>query len=110
MHQNYKQANASPRCIHLLPSGLPCTQPARRGRRFCRFHDPIAARNLRMNLPIIEDAPSLQVAVAEVVSALLAGKIDKNVASVAFRGIRLAAANLKDFQSEMHPPIGQDDD
>jgi hypothetical protein len=102
MHDNYKKANASPRCVHLLPGGLPCTQPARRGHRFCRFHDPVAARNLRMHLPIIEDAPSLQFAVAEVVSALVAGKIDKDSAAVAFQGIRLAAENLKDFQAEMN--------
>ena len=102
MSDNISKANRAPRCVHLFASGLRCTQPARRERNFCRFHDPILKRNRHMEVPFIEDAPSLQAAVAEVVNALVSGKLDKDTANVAFQGIRMAAANLKDFQKEMY--------
>ena len=105
MHDNYKKANAAPRCTRSLANGLTCTQPALRGRCFCRFHDPITTRNRRFDLPIIEDAPSLQIAVTGVVNALLNGKLDPRAADLCFRGLRLCAANIKDFQAEMHTDV-----
>ena len=102
MHHNYEKANLAPRCVHTCSTGLPCTQPALRGRRFCRFHDPISARNRRFVLPIIEDGASLQVAIAEIVHALVAGQMDRRSAEVAMQGLRLAATNMKNFQAEMH--------
>lgn len=99
MHDNYKRANAAPRCTRVRPNGLACTQPALRQHRFCRFHDPM--RRLAIRFTVLEDAPSLHVACSEVVTALLANKIDKDTARLCFQGLRLVAANLPLFRAEM---------
>ncbi|MGH9523387.1 MAG: hypothetical protein ACRD3E_12745 [Terriglobales bacterium] len=102
MHDNYKKANASPRCVQTLAEDRRCTQPALRGRSFCRFHDPITTRNRRWDLPVIEDAPSLQIAITGVVNALVSGTLDRRAAELCLRGFRICAANMKDLQAELH--------
>jgi hypothetical protein len=102
MHDNYKKANSAPRCVHQRRNGLVCTQPALRGRAFCRFHDPIGKVVSRCHFPILEDASSLQVSYTEIISALLAHKIDKDAAELCFQALRLASVNLKRFQEEMN--------
>ena len=105
MHDNYKKANNAPRCVHIRPNGPTCTQPALRDRHFCRFHDPIAELTRRCPIPFVEDAPTLQVAYTEVVSALLDSRIDTKAAELCFQGLRLAALNLKQLQEEMNSVI-----
>jgi len=102
MHTNYEKANRAPRCVHIRPNGLACTQPALRNRHFCRFHDPIGKVSRACNIPVLEDAPTLQVAYTEVVSALIARKMDHKTAELCFQGLRMAGKNLKQFQHEMN--------
>ena len=109
MHANYKKANSARRCSRVLSTGSPCTQPALRGRAFCRFHDPIRNVTSRCPIPFIEDAATLQVSYAEVISSLVAGKIDKKTAELCFQGLRLAAGNLKQFQEEMESALAEID-
>ncbi len=107
MHDNYKKANSARRCSRMLPDGRSCAQPALRGRLQCRFHDPIRRISRRFYLPVLEDAPSLQVACSEVVNALLTGKIDRDTAAVCFQGLRLASSNLPQFQREMQAALSE---
>ena len=66
-----ERAHRTQRCAHIHLSGRPCGSPALSGRRLCYFHDR-ARRPQRPNydLPLLEDATSIQFALTQVVRAL----------------------------------------
>ncbi len=93
-------ANSAPRCQHIKTSGAACAAPARRGRRFCCFHDSAARRNQDFVLPIIEDAHSLQLALNKILQALVDKRIDQKTATTLLYGLQLALANMKELKHE----------
>jgi hypothetical protein len=69
-----------PRCQHVKVNGTQCGSPALRSRRHCFFHDRIrreqakiaanASSPRRFELPLLEDANSVQVALMKVIQIL----------------------------------------
>jgi hypothetical protein len=69
-----------PRCQHVKVNGTQCGSPALRSRRHCFFHDRIrreqakiaanASGPRRFQLPLLEDANSVQVALMKVIQML----------------------------------------
>lgn len=90
-------------CRHILPSGRKCKSPALTGHDYCYFHDRLerfrangtAAHNEPIQLPPLEDARGLQMALTQVLSAFGSGRITSKQAGMYLYGIQLAMQMLK---------------
>jgi hypothetical protein len=108
---------ARPRqCEHVKSNGEFCGSPALRGRNYCYFHLTLIGRRLRaerhyeraqatsqatsdnavvrLDLPPLEDPNSIQVALMQVVDALLANRIDSKRAGLVLYALQTASSNL----------------
>ena len=102
-------AHRSARCQHVKSNGIRCGSPALRDEIYCYFHriwrsqpdrqpfrpDPNA---VVWELPILEDADSIQMALQLVLDSVLANKMDLKRASILLYGLQTAAANVKRTQ------------
>jgi hypothetical protein len=92
------------RCQHIKVDGVQCGSPALRGERRCHFHerwnrvdtgkDPHRALGSGV-LPALEDANSIQLALAEVMRLAIMGSIEYRVFALLLRALRIAASNVK---------------
>jgi hypothetical protein len=112
-----------PRCQHVKVNGTQCGSPALRRKRFCYFHDSYRQTQARLmaaqseevclsNLPLLEDANSVQVAVMHVIQLLGSGKLDTRVAGLMLFALQTASANLKhvNFEAEKVTDVVIDQD
>jgi len=99
------------RCEHIQFNGNRCGSPALRDEIYCYFHriwrhqpdcmphrpDPSGAL---FDLPLLEDANGVQLAIQQVLQALVANKMDVRRAYTLLFGLQTAASNIKrtDFQ------------
>jgi hypothetical protein len=102
-----------PRCQHIKVNGTQCDSPALRQQKFCFFHNrwretrivinANRARRARpsLDLPILEDANSVQLALMQVLGLLLRNQIDHKTAALAFYGLQTASSNLN--QADFRP-------
>jgi hypothetical protein len=114
--------NDVPRCQHVKVNGTQCGSPALRRKRFCYFHDNYRQTQARLlegeskvllcNLPLLEDANSVQIAVMQVIHLLASGKMDVKVAGLTLYALQTAAINLKrvNFEAEKVTDIVIDQD
>jgi hypothetical protein len=94
-----------PRCQHLKVNGTQCGCPALRRRRYCYFHTRVYEQNARMKkdqsglgameLPLLEDANAVQMALMEVVQRLAWGRIDHKTSGQILYALQTASSNLK---------------
>jgi len=88
-------------CRHVMTSGKKCEAPALKGTPFCYFHtklhriakqasDPTAS----IDIPVLEDRCAIQLAIAQVLKALVNGAIDRPRASLLLYGLQLASQNV----------------
>jgi hypothetical protein len=90
------QAHAAPRCQHVKTNGLRCQSPALKRRKHCYYHDRQRQQpNDLLNLPDLEDANAIQVAIGRVLRATLAGQLEPKLAGLALYALQTAAANLR---------------
>jgi hypothetical protein len=101
-----------PRCQHVKVNGTQCGSPAIRSRRHCFFHDRIrleqakiaanASGPRRFELPLLEDANSVQVALMKVIQMLASGTVDHKTAGLILYALQTASVNLRttDFEVE----------
>ena len=94
-------------CKHLKANGEFCGSPALRGRDYCYFHLTVLGRRLRMQkhimkgenhhvqLPTLEDGDSIQMALMQVMEALLRDQIDNKLAGLLLYGLQIASSNLQ---------------
>ena len=98
----------TPQCAHLRTNGLRCGSPALRNRRFCYFHhrqhDVRALRrrqpSFRFELPLLEDAESIQMSIQDVLAAVHEDRIDVRRAGLLLYGLNTASSNLKRLNCE----------
>src|SRR6202142_421710 len=92
------------RCQHIKVDGVQCGSPALRGERRCHFHDRWERVDLGATgpsalgsnvLPALEDANSIQLALAEVMRLAIMGHIEHRVFALLLSALRIAAANVK---------------
>jgi hypothetical protein len=108
------------RCQHLKINGTQCGSPALRRNRFCYFHkrhheERIALhsdrarrrRNVVIDLPVLEDANSIQVSLMQIMRLLVAGQIDGKIAGLLLYALQTASANLQHtrFEPYLHDVI-----
>ena len=88
-------------CHHIQPNGRFCQSPALRDDHFCYFHRSSRERLKRqqrnaryqvpLELPVLEDAATIQLAIGDVLNALLLNRIDRKTASTLLYGLQMAA-------------------
>ena len=110
------------RCQHIKVNGTQCGSPALRRNRFCYFHklhheerivlnaDRARAarpRKVAIDLPVLEDAESIQVALSQVMRLIISGQIDSKTAGLLLYALQTASANLSRtrFQPNHHDVI-----
>jgi hypothetical protein len=94
-------------CEYIKPNGEFCGSPAVRGRDYCYWHLTCVARRLRaekqqatadntpLELPPLEDANSIQVAIMTVIDAMLRNRIGPRMSGRLLYALQLASSNLK---------------
>ena len=100
------------RCQHIKVNGTQCGSPALREEKYCYFHmrwrgGSRFAEDLRKRetsgLPILEDANSIQVGLAEVMFHLVTKEIDHRTGALMLYALQTAAANLRMTSFEPEP-------
>jgi hypothetical protein len=94
-----------PRCQHIKMNGTQCGSPALRWRRLCFFHDRIKRERAkiaadmtaqrRFDLPLLEDANSVQVSLMKVIQMLGSGRLDHRTAGLMLYALQTASINLR---------------
>jgi hypothetical protein len=101
-----------PRCEHLKINGTQCGSPALRRNHFCYFHkrwqetrivlNANRARRSRavLELPVLEDADSIQVSLMQVMRLILTGQMDTKTAGLLLYALQTASSNLSRINFE----------
>src|SRR2546427_11426987 len=96
----------TPRCQHIKVNGTQCGSPAVRDRRFCFFHKKWHDQRIVINsaqarqspptldLPVLEDANSIQDALMQVMRLLISHQIDHKTAGLLLYALQTASFNL----------------
>jgi hypothetical protein len=97
------------RCQHLKVNGTQCGSPALRRNRFCYFHKLHHEERIELNLdrlksarrrratidlPVLEDANSIQVTLMQIMRLIVAGQIDGKTAGLLLYALQTASSNL----------------
>jgi hypothetical protein len=95
-----------PRCEHLKVNGTQCGSPALRRNHFCYFHKRWQETRIVLNanrarrgratldLPVLEDANSIQVSLMQVMRLILSGQLDPKTAGLLLYALQTASSNL----------------
>ena len=101
-----------PRCQHLKVNGTQCGSPALRRNPFCYFHKTWHETRIVLNanrarrgraaldLPVLEDANSVQVSLMHVMRLILTGQIDPKTAGLLLYALQTASSNLSRINFE----------
>ena len=104
--------NSIPRCQHLKINGTQCGSPALKRNHFCYFHkrwhetrivlNANRARRARaaLDLPVLEDANSVQVSLMQVMRLILSGQVDPKTAGLLLYALQTASSNLSRINFE----------
>jgi hypothetical protein len=104
------------RCRHVKTNGTQCGSPALRDKELCYFHDqnqpqPVELyidgqrySDTHIELPVFEDAHSIQTVLRQVVQLLLSRRIERKDASLLLYALQIASSNLKTMQAEKARP------
>jgi len=100
-------------CEHVKANGRFCGSPAMQGRNYCYFHMAHIGRQLRqqrygahglqappIELPLLEDAASIQLALMQVTEALLRGTLDRKTAGLVLYSLQTASSNVRNMQRD----------
>ncbi len=87
-------------CNHLKSNGIYCASPALRGQPHCYFHSTwhrnyVNGKPVPFQLPLLEDANAIQLAIQRVIRAILTGELDNKRAGLILFALQTASANLK---------------
>jgi hypothetical protein len=100
------------RCEHLKINGTQCGSPALKRSHFCFFHkrwhetrivlNANRARRGRaaLDLPVLEDADSVQVSLMQVMRLILNGQLDTKTAGLLLYALQTASSNLSRINFE----------
>jgi hypothetical protein len=101
------------RCHHLKVNGTQCGSPALRNEKHCYYHARWTRKGQEVishlqkegavMLPTLEDANSIQVALADVIRMLRTQEVDHRTAALMLYALQTASANLKHTSFEPEP-------
>jgi hypothetical protein len=105
------------RCQHIKVNGVQCGSPALKRRKLCHFHQRWQQGRIQINanrarrsrysldLPILEDANSIQVALMQGMRLLLTNQVDSKTAALLFYALQTASTNLRHTKFEPRPQL-----
>jgi hypothetical protein len=99
------------RCQHIKVNGTQCGSPALRHNKLCYFHKRhheervelnldrlknarASRRKVIMELPVLEDANSIQVSLMQIMRLIIGGEIDGKTAGLLLYALQTASSNL----------------
>ncbi len=104
----------APRCRHIKVSGALCGSPALRNKTFCFYHQerPLTVPCYyeqdyplgEINLPLFEDAHSVQSVIRQVVQMVMQKRLERKTASLLLYALQIASSNLKRMDLERPQP------
>jgi hypothetical protein len=101
LRDNLEKANRAPRCEYPRSGGRPCRAPKVRGQKYCNMHLAMeAARPTKFNLPALEDANSIQVALTKTAQGLVDGTLEEKVATKLAYVLQVAMSNVGNVNFE----------
>ena len=109
------QTNPAARCQHVKAAGVQCGSPALRNIKYCYYHQQGRSQAIEYyseapytaidtDLPLFEDAYSIQLAIRHVVHMLMHDIIDNKKAGLLLYSLQIASANLKQMKAETPQP------
>jgi hypothetical protein len=96
LRQNLERAATAPRCEKVREDGTVCGCPQMKGYRYCYAHERmLAMRSTKLELPPLEDANAVQMAIMRVQKALIDDEISEKKAGLLLYSLQMASSNLK---------------
>ena len=96
LRQNLERADTAPRCEKVREDGTVCGCPQMKGYRYCYAHERmLEMRSGRLELPALEDANAVQMAIMRVQKALIDDEISEKKAGLLLYSLQMASSNLK---------------
>jgi hypothetical protein len=96
LRQNLERAQTAPRCEKVREDGTVCGCPQMKGYRYCYAHERmLEMRSSRLELPPLEDANAVQMAIMRVQKALIEDEISEKKAGLLLYSLQMASSNLK---------------
>jgi hypothetical protein len=96
LRQNLERADTAPRCEKVREDGTVCGCPQMKGYRYCYAHERmLEMRSSRLELPALEDANGIQMAIMRVQKALIDDEISEKKAGLLLYSLQMASSNLK---------------
>ena len=96
-----------PLCEHIKTNGIQCGSPALSGENYCYAHRAHHAPHRKRafcfdpnELPVLEDGTSIQVALMNVLRAMMTGALDHRRAGLILYGLQIASSNLRRCEFE----------
>jgi hypothetical protein len=84
-----------PRCLHIKINGIQCGSPRLRDGQLCFFHNRMRRINVGHQIPLIEDANALQMAIMEILRGVSDESMDLKKATTMLYGLQIAQSNLR---------------
>ena len=107
------------KCQHTMASGRKCAAPALKRSRYCVFHSRTRQQSRRilrdtsgqprLELPVLEDANSVQLALMQVIQMLASQRMDPKIAGSILYALQTAAINLRRKEFEAADPKTEKD-
>ena len=108
-------SSAAPRCRHIKVNGTQCGSPALRNKNFCFYHQqnrPLIVECYsegeyatgEINLPVFEDAHSIQTVIRQVMQMVLQKRLERKTAGLMLYALQIASSNLKCIELEKPQP------
>lgn len=95
LRDNLEKANRAPRCEYQKSGGEFCRAPRMRGQKYCCMHLAMeAARPKKFNLPALDDANAIQVAITKGAQGLVDGTLEEKRATRLAYFLQLAISNV----------------
>jgi hypothetical protein len=95
LRSNVDKANKAPRCQRVMGNGRRCRAPRVRGKKLCHMHQAMEdARPQKLDLPSLDNAGDIQLAIAKIAQALVDGKLEQKQASTLTYVLQLAISNV----------------
>jgi hypothetical protein len=96
LRQNLERVDTAPRCEKVREDGTVCGCPQMKGYRYCYAHERmLGMRSGRLELPPLEDANAVQMAIMRVQKALIDDEISEKKAGLLLYSLQMASSNLK---------------
>jgi hypothetical protein len=96
LRQNLERADTAPRCEKVREDGTVCGSPQMKGYRYCYTHERmLQTQSQKLELPALDDANGIQMAIMRVQKALIDDEITEKKAGLLLYSLQMASSNLK---------------